>query len=254
VKNALGAPQSLAVLGGTSEIGLAVCRELAGEGRLSRVVLAGRPSTRLDDAVAEVEAWLGEGRVRSVEFDASDIAAHTDVVSALFDSGDLDVVVLAFGVLGQPDGMLDDPEAAVRVAEVNYVGGVSMGLRVAGALRRQGHGTLVVLSSVAAERGRASNFVYGSSKAGLDTFAQGLGDRLAGSGVRVMVVRPGFVRTKMTAGLPVPPLACDADDVARAVADALRSGRSTVWVPAAMRTVMSGLRHLPRPVFRRLPV
>ena len=148
--------------------------------------------------------------------------------------------------------MLSDPDQAIHLAEVNYVAGVSMGLRVTAKLRRQGHGTLVVLSSVAAERGRASNFVYGSSKAGLDTFAQGLGDALAGTGVRVLVVRPGFVRTRMTAGLAEAPFACDPDDVGRAVARALRSGAQTLWVPAALRPVMSGVRHLPRPIFRRL--
>jgi decaprenylphospho-beta-D-erythro-pentofuranosid-2-ulose 2-reductase len=112
----------------------------------------------------------------------------------------------------------------------------------------------VVLSSVAGERGRASNFVYGSTKAGVDTFAQGLGDSLRRDGVRVVVVRPGFVHTRMTAGLPPPPLSCSPDDVGRAVLRALRTGQETVWVPASLRVVMSGLRHLPRAVFRRLPL
>ncbi len=253
MKNALGSPESVALVGGTSQIGLAICRELALGGRLRRVVLAGRPGERLDAAARDVGGWV-VGDVRTVDFDAASTAGHDDAVAEIFEAGDQDVVVLAFGVLGAPDGMLDDPDQAVHVAEVNYVASVSMGLRVAASLRRQGHGTLVVLSSVAAERGRASNFVYGSSKAGLDTFAQGLGDRLVGTGVRVIVVRPGFVRTRMTDGLPEVPLACDAEDVGRAVAHALRTGQSTVWVPAVLRAVMSGLRHLPRPVFRRLPV
>jgi decaprenylphospho-beta-D-erythro-pentofuranosid-2-ulose 2-reductase len=253
VRDALGSPQTLAIVGGTSEIGLAICAELARASRLHRVVLAGRPGDRLDRAVLEVSS-AGVPDVSVVEFDATAFAGHDDVVTEMFAGGDLDVVVLAFGVLGAPDGMLDDPDRAVYVAEVNYVAGVSLGLRIAAALRRQGHGTLVVLSSVAAERGRATNFVYGSSKAGLDTFAQGLGDRLVGTGVRVLVVRPGFVRTRMTAGLAAAPLACDPSDVARGVAHALRTGQSTVWVPAVLRGVMSGIRHLPRPVFRRLPL
>jgi decaprenylphospho-beta-D-erythro-pentofuranosid-2-ulose 2-reductase len=251
VNDAFGTPQSVAVFGGTSEIGLAVLRELGRTGRTTRVVLAGRDADALATAAADVSAWTGAA-VTSTAFDAADATGHDAAVAAAFAGGDLDVAVLAFGVLGDQDALMTDPDGAVDLVTVNYVAGVSVGLRVAERMRAQGHGTLVVLSSVAGERGRASNFVYGSSKAGLDTFAQGLGDRLAGTGVRVLVVRPGFVRTRMTEGLAEAPLACDADDVARAVVRALASGRQTVWVPAALRPVMSGLRHLPRPVFRRL--
>jgi len=251
VKDAFGSAQSVAVLGGTSEIGLAVCRALAGGGRLRRLVLAGRDVEALRASATSLTGWP-VGEVSTVAFDALLPSGHDEVVRELFADGDLDVVVMAFGVLGDQATMLDEPDRAVELAEVNYVGGISMGLRVAAEMRRQGHGTLVVLSSVAAERGRASNFVYGSSKAGIDTFAQGLGDALAGTGVRVLVVRPGFVRTRMSAGLAEAPFACDADDVGRAVAKALRGGAETVWVPAALRPVMSGVRHLPRPIFRKL--
>jgi decaprenylphospho-beta-D-erythro-pentofuranosid-2-ulose 2-reductase len=96
--------------------------------------------------------------------------------------------------------------------------------------------------------------VYGSSKAGLDTFSQGLGDRLAGSGVRVMIVRPGFVRTKMTAGLQPAPLATTAPAVAHAIVDGLRRDADIVWVPSPLRWIMLGLRLLPRSIFRRLPI
>ena len=253
MRNAFGSPQSVAVVGGTSEIGLAVLGQLSTGGRVQRAVLAGRDPADLQAAAVKAKGW-GVGDVRTVAFEATQTQTHDRVVADLFAGGDLDVVVLAVGMLGAPDGMLDDPDQAVRVAQVNYVAGVSIGLRAVAELRHQGHGTLVVLSSVSAERGRASNFVYGSSKAGLDTFAQGLGDRLVDSGVHVLVVRPGFVRTRMTAGLPAAPLACDPADVGRAVARALRTGRETVWVPGSLRAVMSGLRHAPRPVFRRLPL
>jgi decaprenylphospho-beta-D-erythro-pentofuranosid-2-ulose 2-reductase len=119
-------------------------------------------------------------------------------------------------------------------------------------LRAQGHGTLVVLSSVAGERARRSNFVYGASKAGLDAFAQGLGDALHPTGVRVLVVRPGFVHTKMTTGLKAPPLSTTPEAVAAAIVTGLASGAHTVWVPGPLRFVFSALRHLPRPLFRRL--
>jgi decaprenylphospho-beta-D-erythro-pentofuranosid-2-ulose 2-reductase len=121
-------------------------------------------------------------------------------------------------------------------------------------MRQQGHGVVVALSSVAGERPRASNFVYGSTKAGLDAFYSGLADSLVGSGVSVLVVRPGFVHSKMTEGLAAAPLATTPEAVAEAIVGGVRSGRHTVWVPGAMRFVMSGLRHLPRAVFRKLPV
>jgi decaprenylphospho-beta-D-erythro-pentofuranosid-2-ulose 2-reductase len=253
VIDAFGAPQSVALLGGTSEIGLAVVRALGAGGRVDRVVLAGRDDVGLEGA-ARARLAPSEPKVRTVHLEAEAIDGHEAAVAEVFADGDLDVVVLAIGVLGADDGMLDDADAAAHLARVNYVAGVSLGLRVAGRLREQGHGILVVLSSVAGERGRAANFVYGSSKAGLDTFAQGLGDRLHGTGVRVLVVRPGFVRTRMTAGRQAAPLACGPDDVGRAVARAIRTGKETVWVPAALRPVMTGLRHLPRSVFRALPI
>ena len=129
-----------------------------------------------------------------------------------------------------------------------------MTLAISARLRAQGHGTIVALSSVAGERVRKSNFVYGSSKAGVDAFYQGLGDALRGRGVHVMIVRPGFVTTKMTEGLEPAPLSTTPDAVAQAIAQGLERGRDTVWVPPTLRYVMSGLRHLPRSVFRRLKI
>ena len=134
----------------------------------------------------------------------------------------------------------------------NYVGAVSVLIPIAAALKKQGHGTIVVMSTVAAERPRRSNYIYGSSKAGIDWFAQGLGDALKGSGVNVMIVRPGFVKSKMTAHLDNAPLAATPEEVAEAIADGLRRNREMVWVPGKIRWVMSILRHLPRSIFRRL--
>jgi decaprenylphospho-beta-D-erythro-pentofuranosid-2-ulose 2-reductase len=121
-------------------------------------------------------------------------------------------------------------------------------------MKQQGHGTIVLLSSVAGERVRKSNYVYGSSKAGIVGFAQGLGDSLAGTGVRVMVVRPGFVKTKMTAGLDPVPLSTTPEAVADAIVKGLARGSDTVWAPAPLRGVMAALRHVPRAIFRRLPI
>ena len=165
--------------------------------------------------------------------------------------GDLDVVIQAFGQLGD-DSANDDPVAAAALAEVNYVGAVSSGLAVARQLRAQGHGTLVVLSSVAGVRTRASNFVYGSTKAAQDAFATGLGHALHGSGAKVMVVRPGFIRSKMTTGVAEAPFAADVDVVATAVAKGLRKGSSVVWVLSILQAVFGILRFAPAPIWRKL--
>ncbi|MFF4837645.1 decaprenylphospho-beta-D-erythro-pentofuranosid-2-ulose 2-reductase [Streptomyces sp. NPDC001315] len=251
MKDAFGIPQSLLVLGGASEIALATTRRLVAR-RTRTVWLAGRPSPALDQTAAQLRA-LGAD-VHTVAFDALDPDSHETVLGKVFAEGDIDMVLLAFGVLGDQAHDEREPVNAVRVAQTNYTGAVSAGLVSARALQAQGHGSLVVLSSVAGERARRSNFIYGSSKAGLDTFAQGLGDALHGTGVHVMVVRPGFVRSKMTAGLEEAPLATTPEAVATAIELGLRRRSEIVWVPGALRLVMSALRHLPRSVFRRLPV
>jgi decaprenylphospho-beta-D-erythro-pentofuranosid-2-ulose 2-reductase len=251
VKDALGDVQSVLVLGGTSEIGVAIASALAPR-RRANVVLAGRDPAALDEAAARLRQ-VGAGVVSTLPFDAEDTDSHEVLVEkAAGLAGDLDVVIVAFGTLGDQTTDEGGGDGAVRVARTNYVGAVSVGLAAARRLREQGHGTLVVLSSVAGERVRGSNFIYGSSKAGLDGFAQGLGDALAGSGASVLIVRPGFVRTRMTAGMKTAPMSVTADSVAAAVERALRQGRQIVWVPPALRWVMMVVRHLPRPVFRRL--
>ncbi|WP_141206615.1 decaprenylphospho-beta-D-erythro-pentofuranosid-2-ulose 2-reductase [Streptomyces griseorubiginosus] len=249
MKDAFGLPQSLLVLGGTSEIALATARRLVVR-RARTVWLAGRPSPALESAAADLRA-LGAD-VHTADFDALDPESHETVLGKIFAQGDIDMVLLAFGILGDQAHDERDPVAAVRVAQTNYTGAVSAGLVAARALQSQGHGSLVVLSSVAGERARRANFIYGSSKAGLDTFTQGLGDALHGTGVHVMVVRPGFVKSRMTAGLEEAPLATTPEAVATAIELGLRRRSETVWVPGALRVVMSALRHVPRGVFRRL--
>ncbi|MEU6816467.1 decaprenylphospho-beta-D-erythro-pentofuranosid-2-ulose 2-reductase [Streptomyces sp. NPDC046860] len=246
-----GPPRSLLVLGGTSEIALATARRLVAR-RTRTVWLAGRLGPALDRAARGLAALGADAR--TVAFDALDPESHETALGKVFAEGDVDMVLLAFGVLGDQARDEREPLRAVRVAATNYTGAVSSGLVAASALQAQGHGALVVLSSVAAERARRSDFIYGSSKAGLDTFAQGLGDALHGTGVQVMVVRPGFVRTPHTAHLAPGPLSTTPEQVAAAVELGLRRGSETVWVPGALRPVMSVLRHAPRALFRRLPV
>lgn len=253
MKNAFGTPQSLLVLGGTSEIGLATARRLIVR-RTRTVWLAGRPSPALEAAAEELRALRTDVDIRTVAFDALDPGSHEPTLGKVFAEGDIDMVLLAFGVMGDQARDEAEPLAAVRVAQTNYTGAVSAGLVCAGALQVQGHGSLVVLSSVAGERARRADFIYGSSKAGLDAFTQGLGDAMYGTGVHVMIVRPGFVRTKMTAGLAETAPATTPEEVAFAIELGLRRRAETVWVPGMLRLVMAALRHLPRPLFRRLPL
>jgi decaprenylphospho-beta-D-erythro-pentofuranosid-2-ulose 2-reductase len=249
--DAVGAPQSLLLLGGTSDIALAIARRYA-TGRGLRVVLAARPSERRTAAAAELQG-LG-CTVTEVDLDARDSASHGATIDAAFAGGDVDVAVVAFGLLGEPEQAWTDPAVALELAEVNYTAPIHLGVLLAARLRAQGHGRIVALSSVAGERVRRSNFVYGSTKAGFDGFYLGLGEALRGSGVEVLVVRPGFVHSKMTEGLDAAPLSVTPDQVADAVVAGLQKHRELIWVPGAMRVVMSGLRHVPRPVFRRLPI
>jgi decaprenylphospho-beta-D-erythro-pentofuranosid-2-ulose 2-reductase len=251
--DALGGPQSVLVLGGGSEIAVATVRKLIAA-RCRRVVLAGRDPDALERTAKDLEA-AGATSVDVAAFDALDYTSHDGFVRDVFARhGDFDLVLVAFGVLGDQEVAEVDASEALRIIQSNFTGAVSVLIPVVAALRAQGHGTIVVLSSVAGERARQSNFVYGSSKAGLDAFCQGLGDRFADSGVRVMIVRPGFVHTKMTEGMDAAPLSTDPDTVADAIVAGLGRGQEIVWVPGPLRFVMSALRHVPRPIFRRLPL
>ncbi|MEV6712605.1 decaprenylphospho-beta-D-erythro-pentofuranosid-2-ulose 2-reductase [Lentzea sp. NPDC051208] len=249
--DSVGNPHSVLLLGGTSEIGLAVVEHHARQ-RPLRVVLAARPSARLDAAVERLST-LG-CTVHCVPFEARDPDSHATVIGKAFAEGDIDLAVVALGVLGDQEQAWQDVALARELAEVNYVAPVILGVLLAQRMREQGHGAIVALSSVAGERVRRSNFGYGSSKAGMDGFFLGLGEALQPHGVRVLVVRPGFVRTRMTEGMRPAPLSVTPEEVATAVAQGLSRGKELVWVPGPLRFVMSALRHVPRALFRRLPV
>ena len=238
------------IFGGRSEIGVEVAIRLA---PAATVVLAARGADRLDEQVSAVRA-AGAREVRTMEFDADDLSAHGSLVENLLaEFGRIDTAVLAFGILGEQSRAEVDPAHAVAIVHTDYVAQISLLTVLASAMRAAGRGTLVVFSSVAGVRVRRANYVYGSAKAGLDGFASGLADALHGSGVRLLIVRPGFVVGRMTAGMDPAPLSSTPAQVAEAAARALARGRRTVWVPWALRPLFFWMRMLPQPLWRRLP-
>jgi decaprenylphospho-beta-D-erythro-pentofuranosid-2-ulose 2-reductase len=253
VKDSLGAVQTVLVLGGGSDIAHATLRELVAR-RARTVVLAARHPDELETTAKELRD-LGATTVESISFDARATDTHQAFVDDVFTRfGDIDLVLVAFGVLGDQTVADVDAAAALDIAATNYLGTISVTVPIVNRLRTQGHGTIVLLSSVAGERARRSNFVYGSSKAGIDAYYQGLGDSLVGTGVHAMIVRPGFVHTKMTEGMKAAPLSTTPEAVATQIVRGLEKGADIVWAPPPLRLVMSVLRHVPRVVFRRLPL
>jgi decaprenylphospho-beta-D-erythro-pentofuranosid-2-ulose 2-reductase len=242
------------LLGGTSEIGLAIIAALrlpAG----SHVVLAGRDVQRLESAGKALGGGL---RVSAARYDATDPGSHQAFADEICAPGAPDLVIAATGVLvPQPVLARDVPQAATMIT-TNFTGHVTTLLALAGPMRERGRGTIVVLSSIAAIRPRKFNSVYGATKAALDAFARGLADDLHGAGVDVLLVRPGFVTGRMTEGMDPAPLATTPAGVGAAVAAALSPGTlqarrsGVVWVPAPLVGLATAMRLVPRPLWRKL--
>lgn len=245
------------VLGGRSEIGVAVAERLAARGAATVVLAARRPDDLAAESAGVARAGAASGTtVDTVGFDADDLSCHRpllDDVAARH--GRIDVAVVAFGILGDQARAESDAAHAAAVVHTDYLAQVHLLTELAQVLRAQGSGTLVVYSSVAGVRVRRANYVYGSAKAGLDGFASGLADALHGSGVRLVLIRPGFVIGRMTEGMSPAPLSSTPDQVADATVAAIGRGRGNadVWVPGRLRLLFAVLRLLPRAVWRRMP-
>ena len=250
--NAVGQAQHILLLGGTSDIGLAIVSELASRGGSPTVTLCAREgSPRIDAAVNTLTA-SGAGEIRIVDFDALDFDSHPAVIDAAFAEGEVDIAVVAFGTLGDQEELWQDQAKAVASAQTNYTAYVSVGVLLGQAMKRQGHGNIIALSSVAGQKVRRSNFVYGSAKAGMDGFYLQLGEALRSSGVKVTVVRPGQVRTKMTEGLDEAPLTVNKEDVAEAAVDAALAGKPAVFVHKLFGPISLVLQHIPAAIMRKL--
>ncbi len=253
VLDAVGNPQTILLLGGTSEIGLAICARYL-QNAHARILLAAMPGDPgRDDAVAQMKA-AGARSVELIDFEATDPESHPKMIDAAFANGDVDVAIVAFGILGDAEELWQNQRKAVQAAEINYTAAVSVGVLLGEKMRAQGFGQIIAMSTVAGERVRRSNFVYGSTKAGLDGFYLGLSEALREYGVRVLVIRPGQVRTRMSAHVKEAPLTVDKEYVANLAVTAAAKGKELVWAPAAFRYVMVVLRHIPRSIFRKLPI
>jgi decaprenylphospho-beta-D-erythro-pentofuranosid-2-ulose 2-reductase len=252
VYDAFGHPQSVLVLGGTSDIVREIVNVLAGQ-RCRSVVLAGRDPSTLERTASELGRSVE--KVATVVFDATSTDNVDKTVRQCFEAAgeQLDLVIMAVGELGVQETDETDPRRIVRMMTVNLTWPSAVLAEVAVRLQQQGHGTIVVLSSVAGVRVRRSNFVYGSTKAGLDAFALGLSEAVRGTGISVHVVRPGFVHTKMTAGRPAAPFSVGPERVARDVLRGLERGTTVIWSPGLLRHVFSVFRLLPQALWRRLP-
>ncbi|BBZ33785.1 SDR family NAD(P)-dependent oxidoreductase [Mycolicibacterium confluentis] len=244
------APEVVVVFGGRSEIGGELAARLAPG---ATVVLAARGTEGLEPLVARLTE-AGAAAVQVVVFDADDLGSHAQVLDRIVaDHGRIDTAVLAFGVLGDQARAEAEAAHAVAVVHTDYVAQVNLLTLLANRMRAVDRGRIVVFSSIAGVRVRRANYVYGSAKAGLDGFASGLADALHGTGVHLLIVRPGFVIGRMTEGMDAAPLSSTPAQVAEAAARALAKGRRQVWVPRTVGVLAFVTRFVPQPIWRRMP-
>ncbi len=254
MKNGVGVAQNIVLFGGTSEIGQAVLQRVVQPG-VSRLVLVSRDIEAASSASQALVESHPDLDVHHVRFNASDADAMPHVVAEVAEAiGDIDVAVIAQGVLNEGVDYYSDPTLLTSVANVNFTATMTLMYAIAARMRSQGYGKIVLLSSVAGERVRRGNPVYGATKAGIDGFALALDHELSGSGASVLVVRPGFVTTKMTTGMKKAPFSTDADSVAKTVERGISSDKKIVWAPSVLQWLFLVLKNLPLVVWRKLPL
>jgi len=241
------------VLGATSGIGEALARELARDGY--NLILAGRDEATLAGQAKDLELRFGV-RAWPNRFDALDVASHPGRMAQWKElaGAEVDGVVLCYGAMAQESDAASDPQAARKMIEVNYASPVSILDRVAEDLEARESGFICAITSVAGDRGRATNFHYGSTKAALSTYLSGLRVRMARAGVTVTDVRPGMVDTKLTYGLPDLVLPAKPAAVARDIAAAIRNGKAVIYTPGFWALIMLVIRMIPTTIFKRLPL
>lgn len=243
-------PRRILVLGGTSAIAVAVARELLGPD--AQFFLVARKADKLD-AVRRDLITRGAAGVTACVLDLDDTAAHekmfTDALQAL---GSIDLALIAHGVLGDQDEAQSNYAAAQAILHTNFISAVSLITWLANYFENTHQGTLAVISSVAGDRGRKSNYVYGASKAALNVFLDGVRNRIDRAGVQVLTIRPGFVSTPMTAHLPKGPLFASPAQVAKSIVKAIASRKDVAYVPGFWRPIMFIIRNVPEFLFKKL--
>ena len=246
--NAFHSPQSVVLIGATSEIGQSILKALP-QDNLDTCFVVARDPKRAADSLKEF--LPSRARLIEINFQADETQYHREIVGHLFAEGDLDVAIIATGVLGNsPD--LDDAANALDVMNVNYVACAHLMLLIAEKMKSQGHGQIEVISSFAQTRPRMDNFIYGSSKAGLDFMARGLNEKLNGAGVSIRILRPGFVRTRMTRGISEAPFTVNSDVVGKLAVKLLKGGESVGYAPPMLKWVALVFRFLPQNIFRKI--
>jgi len=243
-------PRKVLLFGATSAIAKETARLLAADG--DHLFLVGRDADRLGVVARDLEL-RGASQVDSMVADLDEIDAHDAIIERAVESlGGFDTAILAHGVMGDQTESARNFDAAERVFRTNFLGAVSLLTRVANRFESAGHGTIVAISSPAGDRGRQSNYVYGASKGALTVFMQGLRNRLHERGVRVVTVKPGFVDTPMTAQMDQGMLFVQPATVAKGIRRAIARGGDVVYLPWFWRPIMSVIRLVPEPVFKRL--
>lgn len=240
------------IIGATSAIATEVARLFAADG--AAFFLAARSPEKLA-ALRDDLLVRGASKVDTEALDLSDIAGHAALLDTAKKSlGRLDDVLVAYGTLGDQQASQQSVETTLREWNTNATSTIALLTLLGNELECQRHGTLAVISSVAGDRGRRSNYVYGAAKAALSAFLEGLRARLSGAGVRVVTVKPGMVDTPMTAHLKKGPLFASPERVGNDIYQAMRRGRDVVYTPGYWRLVMFVIRALPERVFKRLPL
>lgn len=238
------------IIGANSAIAEATARLWAAQG--AALFLVGRNTGRLE-AVANDLRVRGAASVTAFAMDACDATAHAGMLEAAEGAlGGLDVALIAHGSLPDQKACEASVELTLQEIDTNALSVIALATRLGAGFEKQGSGTLVVISSVAGDRGRQSNYVYGAAKGMVSLFLQGLRNRLAKKGVQVVTIKPGFVDTPMTAAFPKGALWAKPESIARGIVRAVERGADEVYLPGFWRLIMLIIRHIPERIFKKL--
>lgn len=243
-------PKKIAIFGATSEIGGEIAVRMA---RGNHLVLAGRRMPALEELAASAKQ-AGAVGTDTFFFDATDCASHGQLLDEIEASGEIDVALAMFGVLGDQQRAEEDSTEVEKIIHTDFTAQAVLLTELSARMKQRGTGTIVAYSSIAGARVRRPNYVYGSAKAGLDGFCQGMQDALRGTGVRLLVVRPGFVIGRMTKGMDPAPMSSTPDVVAQATVDAVHDPKQwDVWIPKKLKALAAIMPAVPRAIWRRAP-